>query len=99
MIAVEPETHKPESWGPDALAEVRVKRPDLYLASGLRSQLPLFTAATDMNTDFPLDWTIYPAFVYYLVGRAELREDTFATDGRAVTLMNKFTTQLLTVQA
>jgi hypothetical protein len=81
------------------LTEVRTKRPDLLLPFGLRNPLPRYAAATDMNTAFPLDLSVYDAFVYYLVGRQELREDTWATDGRAVTLMNKAVSQLLSIQS
>lgn len=81
------------------LAEVRTKRPDLFLPLGLRNALPFYTAATDMDTPFPLDTSCYSAFVYYLVGRAELREDTFSEDSRAVSMMNKAVSQLLTVQS
>ena len=79
-----------------AMLETRAKRPDLFLALGLRSTVPRF-AASDMGKPFPLDLSVYDAFVYFLVGRMELREDTFATDGRAVTMMNKFVSQLTSV--
>lgn len=86
-----------------AMAEVRNKRPDLFLRTfgrtSLRAPLPYYTAANDMGTAFPLDYSTYNAFVYYVVGRSELREDTFSDDNRAVTLMNKFTSQLLQVQS
>jgi hypothetical protein len=86
-----------------AMAEVRTKRPDLFLRAfgyaSLRQTIPYYSAAHDMNTPFPLDLQAYQAFVYYVTGRQELREDTFSEDSRAVTLMNKFTSQLLTVQS
>ena len=82
----------------DAMAETRAKRPDLFLARGLRVPLPFYTLA-NMTSPFPLDEIYVSAFTYYLVGRAELREDPFAQDGRAVVLMNKFTSQLLSVQS
>jgi hypothetical protein len=81
------------------LSEVRVKRPDLFLPLGLRRPLPRYSAAGDMTTPFPLDLSVYDAFVYYLVGRQELREDTWSNDGRAVTLMNKAVSQLLSIQS
>jgi hypothetical protein len=49
--------------------------------------------------DFPLDLSVWSAFVYYLVGRAELREDTWSDDGRATAMMNKAVSQLLSVQS
>ena len=82
------------------LTEVRTKRPDLFLPnSGLRRPVPYYSSATDMNLEFPLDTSVYSAFVYYLVGRAELREDTFSDDSRAVSMMNKALSQLLTIQS
>jgi len=82
------------------LAEVRTKRPDLFLPNGgLRKPLAFYQAATDMNVAFPLDTSVYSAFVYYLVGRAELREDTFSDDSRAVSMMNKAVSQLLSIQS
>jgi hypothetical protein len=81
------------------MVEVRAKRPDLFLSIGLRNGVPFYSAATDMNTPFPLDTSVYSAFVYYCVGRCELREDTFSEDSRATTLMNKALSQLLTVQS
>lgn len=80
-----------------ALLEVRAKRPDLFLDMGLRAALPTYSAAVDMGTAFPLDESVYTAVLYYVVGRTELREDTFAVDGRATVLMNKFVSQLLGV--
>jgi hypothetical protein len=86
-----------------AMAEVRTKRPDLFLRAfgktSLRQPFPYYSAAADLTTPFPLDTSVYNAFVYYVTGRQELREDTFSEDSRAVTLMNKFTSQLLTVQS
>jgi hypothetical protein len=81
------------------MTEVRTKRPDLFIWLGLRKPTPRYAAALDMNTPFPLDMSVYDAFVYYLCGRQELREDTWANDGRAVTLMNKGVSQLLSIQS
>lgn len=78
-----------------ALLEARAKRPDLFLGMGLRNAVPQYAMAADAATAFPLDSSVYPVFLYYVVGRSELREDTFADDSRAVTLMNKFVSGLL----
>jgi hypothetical protein len=87
-----------------AMAEARAKRPDLFLRAfgptSLRNPIfPYYSAAHDMNTPFPLDLQAYQAFLYYCAGRQELREDTFSDDSRAVTLMNKFVSQLLSVSS
>lgn len=81
------------------MAEVRAKRPDLFLRLGLRVPLGFYTAAQNMNTPFPLDTSVWSAFVYYLVGRTEMREDTWSDDGRATAMMNKAVAQLLQVQS
>jgi hypothetical protein len=78
-----------------ALSEARVKRPDVFLDMGLRNPLPFYTAEDDMNTAFPFDISLYNPMLYYLVGRSELREDTFSDNGRATVLMNKFVSQLM----
>lgn len=82
----------------DALVQARAKRPDLFLSMGLRNAVPQYdpddiTAATP----FPLDPMAYPAFLFYIVGRCELRNDTYADDKRAVTMANRFVSQLLQV--
>lgn len=79
-----------------AMLEARAKRPDLFLRIGLRTPVARYTTG-DLEKPFPLDLNVYDAFIYYLVGRAELREDTFSNDGRAVAMMNKFVSQLMMV--
>jgi hypothetical protein len=37
------------------------------------------------------------AFVYYICGQAQLRDDENVQDSRAVTFLNKFTSQMLTI--
>lgn len=82
----------------DALLQARAKRPDLFLDMGLRNPVPRYvTADIGANTAFPIDQMLYPAFLYYIVGRSELRDDTFADDKRAAMLLTKFTAQLLQV--
>jgi hypothetical protein len=81
-----------------AVGEARIKRPDLFLGRGLRAPLPFHTTA-DLAAPFPYDIIIYQAALYYVVGRAELREDSFSNDSRAVSMMNKFVAQLTAVQS
>lgn len=83
----------------DALLQARAKRPDAFLDMGMRSQVPQYVMPDDASTAFPLDQVFYPAILFYVVGRSELREDTFSDDSRAVTLMNKFASQLLSVSS
>ncbi len=81
-----------------AVREARTKRPDVFLGFGLRTVLPLFQE-TDITgaTVWPFSADIYNACVYYVVGRAEMREDTFTNDSRAKTMMESFTAQLMSV--
>lgn len=80
-----------------ALLEARAKRPDAFLATGLRVSVPQFVMPDDQAEVFPLDPIFYPLCVNYIVGKSELREDEFAAEGRAVAMLNKFVTGLLQV--
>jgi hypothetical protein len=81
----------------DALLQARAKRPDAFLDMGLRNAVPKYSMPDDTATTFPLDPGYYPALLFYVVGRSELREDTFVEDGRATVMCNKFVSQLLQV--
>lgn len=81
-----------------AFAEARRVRPDMFLQVGLRGPFPTYVT-TDQNVAFPLEWQFFPAFIDYVVGRAELREDDAANDGRAVALTNRFVSRLITAAA
>lgn len=81
----------------DALLQARAKRPDAFIDMGLRNPVPQYTMPDDAETVFPIDPMYWPAFLFYIAGRSELREDTFADNGRATVLMNKFVSQLLQV--
>lgn len=72
----------------EALSEARRLRPDLFLTT-LRDPVPLYTAE-NLATVIPLPDMIYPQVVNYVAGRTDLREDTFAQDGRAITLLQAF---------
>ena len=81
----------------DALLQARAKRPDAFFILGLRNQVPQYVMPGDEDALFPLDQVFYPAFLFYICGRSELREDTFSNEGRAVVLSNKFVSQLLQI--
>jgi len=70
-----------------AISMTKMLRPDVFI---LGEVLPEITVA-DLNqgpaTDFPLPEIFYQSFVYYLAGNAELRDDEFAVDNRAMTLL------------
>ena len=71
----------------NAISMTKMLRPDTFK---LGEVLPEFTTA-DLGlltpTDFPLPEIFYQSFVYYLAGNAELKDDEFAVDGRAMTLL------------
>jgi len=80
------------------LLEARRLRPDLFL--------PLFdvpfvdTAGTiDTTAKITLDPMYRPSLVYYVVGRAQLRDDEPTVDARAGALLQKFIGQMLTIQS
>ena len=79
----------------DGIMQIRSKRPDAFLRLGLRTSVPIYALPGDQNTQLPFDDSFYAALLYYTVGRSELTEDTFTDDGRAIALLNKFTSQLL----
>jgi hypothetical protein len=78
------------------LREARMKRPDFFLSYGLRVRTPIYTSA-DLALTWPVDESLYNPVLYYVVGRAEVREDTFTDDGRAKLLMDKFVSTILGV--
>jgi|SRR4249920_3172166 hypothetical protein len=78
------------------LLEARRLRADLFL--------PLFdipwvdpSGAIDTTAKITFDPQYRSSLVYYVVGRAQLRDDEPTTDSRASALMTKFTQQLLVI--
>lgn len=71
-----------------ALMEARRIRPDLFSGS-LRAPVPNYSEF-DGAKILPLIDTYYPQVVNYVAGRAELRDDSFAVDGRATALIAAF---------
>lgn len=82
-----------------ALLEARRLRGDLFLPT--RFKLPYFdTSGTiDMTAVVPIEPHYRQAFVYYVVGRIELRDDEQTQDGRAAALLTKFINQLLVISS
>jgi hypothetical protein len=77
-----------------AVLEARRLRPELFI--GRFNTLPTVSTGADA---FDIDPMYRPSFVYYIVGRVELRDSEDTKDARASALMNKFVAQLLTIQA
>lgn len=75
-----------------ALLEGRRTRPDLYRAYyGLAT--PEYTVA-DVAVDFPISNLYFQAFPFFVAGVAELRDDEFTVNNRAITLLGTFTSKM-----
>ena len=79
------------------IMEARRLRPDL-LRSYFRTSLPDYSTST-MNATVPIDPMYRVAFVYYICGQAQLRDDENVQDSRAAAFLNKFAAQMLTIQS
>lgn len=79
------------------ILEARRLRPELF-QSYFRTSLPDFTTSA-LSATVDIDPQYRVAFVYYMCGQAQLRDDENNQDSRAVTFLNKFTSQMLTIQS
>jgi len=52
-----------------------------------------------MSASVPIDQMYRLSFVYYICGMAQLRDDENVQDSRAAVFLNKFVSQMLTIQA
>lgn len=75
----------------DAVLEARSIRPDLFIGV---FEVPI-EDVVDPAAPFPLPDQFFPAVCFYVSGRAELRDDEFAVDGRAMTLLSSFGKKLI----
>jgi hypothetical protein len=81
------------------IRDILARRPDALLAFGLRKSLTIFQESDITNaTPWPIDPTLYNPVLYYTIGRAESREDTFTNDARAKMFIDKATSQVLKVE-
>ena len=74
----------------NAIAECKRLRPDLFV---YKEALPYYSTS-ELSEDFPVTSIYFQAVVYFVVGNAELRDDEFAVDGRAMSLLTSFTAKL-----
>lgn len=70
----------------ECMLEARRVRPDLFLGR-LREDLDFVDTTGD---DLPLKQQFFGPMLNFLVGRAEMRDDEFANDKRAITLYSAF---------
>jgi hypothetical protein len=76
-----------------AMIDARRLRADLFL----ERDVPMYTAADTTVVD--IDDQFRMAFLYYVVGNAQLRDEEDTQDERAVGLITRFTSQLLQTAA
>jgi hypothetical protein len=79
------------------ILETRRLRPDL-MKSFFRSSLPDFSTSA-MSDMVPIDPMYRVAFVYYICGHAQLRDDENNQDSRSAAMLNKFVAQMLNIQS
>lgn len=79
----------------DALETVRTVRPDLFVGQ-YATPLP---DTLDATMPLPVPDNLFAAIGMYVSGAAELRDDEFAVDGRAMTLQQTLTKKLVTGMA
>jgi hypothetical protein len=99
------DTIEPYRYGDDllvsalnlAIMEARRIRPDMF-ESYLGSALPEYSTAS-LTDDVDIDVQYRSAFMYYMVGHAQLEDQEDNSDARATVFLNKFTAQLRTIEA
>jgi hypothetical protein len=80
----------------DAVLEAYRLRPDLFVGRYAQNLPQVDPTAPDFTTvDFPLTNSCFVATVNYVAGRAEIRDDEYAVDGRAMTFLTAFTKTLM----
>lgn len=79
------------------ILESRRLRPELFLGA-LDSALPEFSTS-DFSEDVPIDPMYRVSFVYYICGQAQLRDEENTQDTRSAAFLNKFTSQMLSIQS
>jgi hypothetical protein len=74
-----------------AVTEARRLRPDLFLES--LDDIPFYSANDSTAVDIDVQYRV--AFLYYMVGHAQLRDEEDTTDARAGQLLTKFVNTLI----
>lgn len=78
-----------------AMLEARRLRADLFLPV---FDIPYLSPGTiNLTAKVAMDPMYRPAIVYYMVGRAQLRDDESTTDQRSAAFLQKFTSQLMVI--
>jgi hypothetical protein len=77
-----------------AILESRRLRPDLWIGV---ATLPAYTTPSDTTPVTGIDPQYQMAFVYYITGITQLRDEEFTEDQRATVFLNKFFSMLTTM--
>lgn len=80
----------------EACMEAKRLRPDLFLRTFNRT-MPSYTDLNDPVSEDEIPYEYRVAFIYYIVGNAQLRDDEETTDAKASSLLNKFVAQLMNI--
>lgn len=75
---------------------IKSVRPDAFIGT-LRTFDPIYTFS-DSSTPFPIDGQFFFSAVLFVAGFAELRDDEFAVDNRASTLLSQAQNRLTRVR-
>lgn len=77
-----------------AILDARRLRPDLFLP---KFDLPYYDASGTINLSakFPIEPHFRQAFIFYIVGRMEMRDDEQTQDGRAVAMITTWRQMLV----
>ena len=78
-----------------SLADAYRLRPDLFFPVVSREPPTYAVADIVALTPFVVESTFFSPFVDYVAGYVALGDDEFAQDGRAVSLLNRFSQKLL----
>lgn len=77
-----------------AITEMQRIRPDIPALFQPIQGFPWTTTSLNQGNLLPVDGKYFSPLVSFVTGWAELRDDEFATDNRAVTLLTRFQSQL-----
>lgn len=80
----------------EACIEAKRIRPDMFLRTYGMSTIPSFAAPGDSLTG-KIPEEFRTAFIYYVTGNAQLRDEEDTSDQRAASLLSKFVAQLMTL--
>jgi len=79
------------SYFNNCTAELKRVRPDIFIFG---EALPSFTDG-ELTEYFPFPQQYFQSFIYFMAGTAELRDDEFTVDSRAMTLIGRSTAMMV----